>query len=624
MKIPLGLSDLKNKAYKAKEITSFYISRYMDWEKVPETNSSFFSNLQSDASVIRGLLFQNIDVDTVMQDADKICSGELRLYNLDSGVFNRGVNWHKDYYSGYEWPVKPFNLIYSLSNRGRDLNVPLELSRLQFIPTLIQGFEITSDLKYINRLTDLIDSWIEKNPYCFGVNWWTGMEVALRGVNLALAVGLISNHIASEKLKTYLNVLWKHALYIHKYDIVNNRAKTKNNHFLASMLGLLAVSVCFEGSEATEMRQHALSALRSEIMNQFMRDGGNFESSTGYHQFSLEVVLVAIFLLRVFHDNDCSKGFVNTVLGKGVRERIIRALHLVSDYMSCYGESPHIGDSSDCRVLVFKDYFDRKVSDHSFLLELGKYALKYEPPANIRGIAKHYPQSGYAFFRNNSYGLVAFAGPKGTKGTGGHGHNDKCSFVMQVDGTPIFVDSGTYIYNSHIYERYEQKRTKAHNVIMIDDEEQCLINPEIVFGLEGMINAHISAFKNSSIIGCTLQHDGYKRFDDIGLHTRKISCFEHEVEITDSVEGSGYHNVCFFLNLDPSVMIVVDQRLVHLTTKHTNISIVIPAIFSIQIEECFISQAYHQKTETRRIVAKCAAHLPFSWKIKIKLTNHLG
>ena len=49
----------------------------------------------------------------------------------------------------------------------------------------------------------------------------------------------------------------------------------------------------------------------------------------------------------------------------------------------------------------------------------------------LLNLSKIYKTSGYGFFKNNHYGIVTFAGPKGTHGSGGHWHNDKCSFVLE-------------------------------------------------------------------------------------------------------------------------------------------------------------------------------------------------
>ncbi len=609
----------KEKLVKAREIGLIYFSRYMNWHKSPNPDMAFLRRIQSDKSHISKLLFQTIDENKVIHDANKICSGEMKIYEISSSNFKNNLNWHKDYYSGYVWPLRPFIQIYYSTNKGIDLNVPIQLSALQFIPTLIQALKCTGQKKYGVRLIELIDSWIRQNPYCFGINWCSGMAVALRALNLILVISFAASHISRKKLRSYLNVLWKHALYIHRYDIMMDKVKNKNNHFLVAMLGLLAVSQCFEGSKAEKFRTIAQIALAKEITRQFREDGGNFESALGYHQFSLEAVLVGILFMRTYLQDNVSEDFVGVHLGNDIKKRLINALNLTSDYMNCYGQSPQIGDSSDYRVIVFKEYFDRKAYDHSFLFRLGEFALNYRVPEKQGRIAKLRPRSGYAFFKNKHYGIVGFGGPKGTDGGGGHGHNDKCSFVMQVKGHPIIVDSGTYIYNAVINERYEFKRTKAHNTVIINDQEQCVITPEIVFGLLSQINSQIKMAEDDEVTKIQMEHDGYRRLNEVGLVSREMVCQLRTIEINDAAHGSGSHNISIFLNLHPSVTGKILSNTVNIPLGSYNINVILPRSFQLHLENSFYSDSYHARIKNFRIVASANMTLPTSWKTIIEI-----
>jgi len=619
MEISEGLSDLKAKLHKSKEIARIYLKRYFDWDVTPEPDKEFLANLQSDGSIMKRFLLENAKGEEVVEDADRICSGQLRVFGINSNTFKDGIRWHRDYYTGYEWPLKPFNRIYDPNDSGVDLNVPFEISRLQFVPTLIQAYEITKESKYVLRLMELIDSWIEKNPLYFGVNWWSCMDVGLRAVNLVLATGFLLGKTSNQKIERYLKTLWKHALYIYEYEVMKSRIKSKNNHFLGAMLGMLSVSLCFKGERAKSLRESAVSALKKEIQRQFLDDGGNFESATAYHQFSIEVVLVAILLLRTYKKNNVLADFVDEIFGSGIRSRLIWGLNLVRDYMACYGESPHFGDSSDCRVFIFRNYFSRKASNHGFLLSLGRYSLNYDFPTNDDRVVKLYPKSGYACFKNQRYGIVAFAGPKGTNGSGGHGHNDKCSFVMQVNGHQLFVDSGTYIYNPKIKERFELKKGCAHNIIAIDNKEQCEISPNIVFGLMGEINPQVRMVEEKDGVNIQMQQDGYKRFKDLGLIIRQITCQEDRVLIEEKLEGSGCHEVSVFFNLHPSVSVNRFDKSIDFVTGAVRTRLKLPESFVIEQEQSFYSNSYHEKVKSNRVVATARLTLPASWKAEIRL-----
>lgn len=458
MRISTYFSEFKERVFKAKDISYFYWAKIADRPSAPQPDLSFFSAIRQSGSPLKQLLLDHVEQQSILEDAERICGGELKLYGLEPSLFTAGIKWHCDFYSGHTWPLKPFNRIYDPNNSGIDLNVPFELSRLQFIPCLIQAYEITRESRFMKRLFEIVDSWIANNPFCFGVNWWSCLEVALRAANLALAIAWFFDRIDDRKRKVYLDVLWRHAVYIYRFDVVNDKVRNKNNHFLGSMAGLLIASLCFQGRDTENMRKTALNAINKEIPRQFMEDGVNFESATGYHQFSLEVVLTVILFLRsrevrLFEANVATEAF-----GAIGAIRIQRALDFVLHYMSSFGRSPQIGDSSDCRVLVFRDYFRRPPHDHAFLFAMGEAACRYRRRLPSDSICRGYHESGHAFFKNDVYGLVAFAGPKGSNGTGGHGHNDKGSFVLSFKGRPVLVDSGTYIYNSEIHNRFDLKK----------------------------------------------------------------------------------------------------------------------------------------------------------------------
>jgi hypothetical protein len=620
MKRATVFSLLREKISKAREIGLFYSLRYVDWRSAPELSERMFSAFQDERCPLNQLLFGGKRDKGMLADAERICAGELKVYDLEPALFRKGISWHKDYYTGYEWPLRPFNRIYDPNDSGADLNIPFEISRLQFAPTLAQAYRATHDIKYLMRLSESVDSWIKANPYGFGVNWWSCMDVALRAVSLVISYGYLYNHLTKEKIRKYRIILWRHALHIYKYEILQAHHVTRNNHFLGSMLGLLCVSLCFKGPLAEAFREAALRGFRQEVSRQFHEDGGNFESATGYHQYALELILVAVLFLKTYENNDNPEGLVDRLLGEGVYSRLCRGVNLVVDYMACYGESPHFGDSSDCRVLIFKNYFTRKPSDHKFLEELANHSLDHKKRKHSRTWATVYSKSGYALFRNERYGVAAFAGPKGTEGRGGHGHNDKCSFVFQVGGRPVFVDSGTYIYNHDTQGRFDMKRGRSHNIVMIDSKEQLEICSNLVFGMAGEINSEATIINEDNCHRIRMRHNGYSRFPDLGWVFREITCRKDSIIVEEKLEGTGNHEVSIYFNLHPEVKIEQVGNTTVVRTLNAIITITIPDLFHVNIEHSAYSASYHNRVGSRRIEAKGTILLPGSWISEIRVS----
>ena len=261
MKPSRYVSEVNERVAKAKEISFFYWAKWVDRPKAPQPDVSFSCAIRKSGSPLKQLLLEQVDQRAILDDANRICGGELKLFGLAPSLFKAGINWHCDFYSGHTWPLKPFNRIYDPNDSGVDLNVPFALSRLQFVPCLIQAYESTRDDRFVRRLFAIVDSWIENNPFGFGVNWWSGLEVALRAVNLALAIAWFFDRLKDRERSVYLTMLWRHAVYLYRFDIVNDKVANKNNHFLGSMAGLLVASLCFQGRQAEHMRQAAIDAI---------------------------------------------------------------------------------------------------------------------------------------------------------------------------------------------------------------------------------------------------------------------------------------------------------------------------------------------------------------------------
>jgi hypothetical protein len=83
-----------------------------------------------------------------------------------------------------------------------------------------------------------------------------------------------------------------------------------------------------------------------------------------------------------------------------------------------------------------------------------------------------YPDSGIYIFNSPRVYLLISAGPNGQKGNGGHAHNDKLSFELNIDGEDVVVDPGTYLYTPLPEMRNKFRSVQAHNTLIIENEEQ--------------------------------------------------------------------------------------------------------------------------------------------------------
>ncbi|MBN1182925.1 MAG: alginate lyase family protein [Bacteroidales bacterium] len=85
---------------------------------------------------------------------------------------------------------------------------------------------------------------------------------------------------------------------------------------------------------------------------------------------------------------------------------------------------------------------------------------------------KCFPDFGLYIFRSDLLYLAISAGPTGHNKKGGHGHNDKLSFDLYIDGKDVIFDPGTYLYTPIPEMRNYFRSTKVHNTVQFGNEEQ--------------------------------------------------------------------------------------------------------------------------------------------------------
>src|SRR5262249_46357627 len=126
--------------------------------------------------------------------------------------------------------------------------------------------------------------------------------------------------------------------------------------------------------------------------------------------------------------------------------------------------------------------------------------------------AQLFPDAGLAVMRGGgSYPLIS-KGVVGTRGFGNHKHNDQPSFEFRLDGVPLLVDPGSYVYTSDPEARNQFRGTAYHNTLRIDGIEQNELRPEWLFRLFESARAEHLAFRAmADAVEYRGWHIGYRR-----------------------------------------------------------------------------------------------------------------
>ena len=194
-------------------------------------------------------------------DYEKICPGdgariieaaekavERRVDLLGSGevALGRPIQWHKDFKSGYSWPMALFRRLDVLAlDRDSDVKVPWELSRLQWLIPAGQAYLLTGDERYAEAARQVIEEWAEANPLARGVNWACTMDVALRGIALVWLFHVFHRSAQwwdSDFRGDFLKLLYLHGDFTSRHL---EWSDVNGNHLLADAAGLVVMGLFF-------------------------------------------------------------------------------------------------------------------------------------------------------------------------------------------------------------------------------------------------------------------------------------------------------------------------------------------------------------------------------------------
>src|SRR5207237_1444247 len=122
------------------------------------------------------------------------------------------------------------------------------------------------------------------------------------------------------------------------------------------------------------------------------------------------------------------------------------------------------------------------------------------------------PDAGLAVLRSGDAWMCLSAGPNGQGGTGGHGHNDKCSVELSFGSFDVVLDRGTYVYARDPQERNARRGTAGHSTVQVDGLEQNRITPGRLFALPDTAQARVGKLQHRAGFEIAVgEHRGYAR-----------------------------------------------------------------------------------------------------------------
>ncbi len=514
------------------------------------------------------------------------------IYNRENkySVFGKeikfsSIDWHQDNFSSFKYPLKRFDRINAAQyfNKGIDLVFPWEQSRFYFGINLANKYLVSKDEDYYFIFKSLIEDWIEKNPFLYGVNWLSTMDVSIRSVNWIVALNLFSEVFSKETLfkNKITNCLLKHAEYISQFPLIEKGGLT-TNHTTSAYTGLLFLSLTLKKHTKSEnWIKIAKKGLETCIEEQVYDDGVDFEGSIPYHRLVLEFFAYSAIIAKAN----------NVKFSKFYYQKLFKMFEFCTVYMDKNGNAPQIGDNDSGRLLIFNDINNdpyENEHNHRYLLSLGSKIFDYEfdnnSPAKditfdaflpeiekinisdnnivVRDIDKlqSFDNGGAYFLKNEIFELCFANFSTGQNGKGGHNHLDTGGFTLSLEGIPIIVDPGSYGYSRDRIERDKYRSYTYHNTIFNDEDFKTDLSKNGYWSLEnpysGEIVSHSASKLNAKI---TLVSDKNIRY-------RKFELLERKLNIDNCING----NFSTRLNFHPSAeikILEVNQLLINQNYK---------------------------------------------------------
>ncbi len=456
--------------------------------------------------------------------------------------------WHAGFQTDVDWPFR-FSADYSFGGDDvpGDIRTNWELSRHHQFSVLAKSFYVAGDCTFLDELEDLFIDWNEKNPFMWGPEWASPMEESIRLINWLVAAAFLESakcddaEDLTEKLR---DGAWAMAGHVRRHY---SRYSSANNHTIVEAAGVAVASVVFG---QREWLAEALSLLEAEVGLQTHGDGVNKEQALHYQLFVMEAL--------------CLVSHVLAAAGEGLSEELRLLLRSMARYVRacCVGRGQYVefGDDDEGVILnlgAHKPNYPEYVLSMASL-ELGdgdrwveeidccetinwlypndriEAARRLSLVANER--VESFPEGGVTIVRfDEGRAVLAFDhGPLGFGQLAAHGHSDALSVQLYVDGEPVLIDPGTFVYNGNREMRDYYRSTGAHNTVCLDGKNQSEATGPFLWGRKAMV----TGFELEDAEGHVLlaaEHDGYAPV----RVRRTVHVRANEFDITDEFVGGG-------------------------------------------------------------------------------------
>ena len=490
---------------------------------------------------------------------EELYPDSINIFGTAFRYTGQNINWQEDISTGERFPLSFSKTIKIRDNSNLSAKNVWEVNRLQFLSFIALNYRKTGSDIYLSQFIRILNSWIDNNPYLVGINWYSNIEINIRLITWFFCWQILDADkliTTNSEFKDFVDRKWIQAIFQHcRFSFYNpSKYSSSNNHLISEYAGLFIATSLWQFKESEKWNRYSKKGLEKEILRQHSENGINKEEAAEYIQFITDFFLIAY----IVGENTSNK------FSENYKIQFRKILDYISNFLDMNGHFPQYGDEDDgkCFILdfdknfnnfkslltsgaiIFKDHLLKSrsngfdVKNHFLFGEPGKKVYESIPEIHYPGNSKYYKNEGHFIFRKNENGNEIYlhfdAAPLGFLSLAAHGHADALSFILNVDGQPIFVDSGTYTYHTEPAWRGYFIGTLAHNTIRINQHDQA-VNGGPTLWTRHYKSSVIDLDLNEDNNRIKATHNGYVK-DDV-QHIREIlfDRLRNEFQIMDTI-----------------------------------------------------------------------------------------
>ena len=423
---------LKRIEYKIKDLTGYFIIRnhFQNKKKAMKMNRKIIINTN------------NINADNY-KSTYNIFNEKKEIAKIKEKLKTEYIFWRKVKLSKYS-----------------DIKLEWEYNRLQFLVPIAIEYAKTKNKKYKDLIIELLNYWIENNPYEYTNNWSSNLEIAIRAINIALTLLVLNDEEINEK---YMHMLYLHAEHIYS-EIEYSNCCIPNNHVIGEAVALLFLSNMIKTKQANKWNKKGLKII-TKYLDIIDSDGISKENSFSYQFFVTKMFILSLCFIK------------NKELFKKVNLKILKSLEILKFVLIDNENIINYGDNDNgflysiySEYNIAKDikeyyefFYENKMKDEiDIYLQLFKFYNKENKIEHGKIKNKEYIKTKNIFiykWKNNIFFFNA-------KNITGHAHNDSLAVNLFVNGKEILLDSGTYSYNISREKRKYYRNRNSHCTII--------------------------------------------------------------------------------------------------------------------------------------------------------------